>query len=364
MNKSDTKIYFFFTAISFAFIIVTTDYLSLFDIIYTANQTDVISYTEIAKNSPSLPERSDTIIQHVAQRFLLPYTVGFVSNFFNIDLFLVFKIFTFVFIFLYIFIIYLLIKKFNFNLKVSVLFFSILFLNPYIVRYHVFNPIQTHDMLFFCLGLIFAFTIINKNFLINLFGTILSLYLRQTSIALLIGSSISLIINKKIKLLVVILTLYFLSFFIIIKIGQSISTITFPLNLSYKIIFFDFNQIEKLIKFLLLGVMPFFPLVVVLFGKINDNIKMSTLFILLLVCSMMVGQPILGGPDGSVNNVGRIANLCYPIVTVASFYIWNFEKFVKNKYLFYSFILGLFIWSLHPTYSILKLFGVFRFYNY
>ena len=277
---------------------------------------------------------------------------------------MVFKIFTFVFVFIYIFLIYLLIKKFNFNLKVSVLFFSILFLNPYIIRYHIFNPVQAHDMLFFCLGLIFAFTIIKKNFFINLFGTILSIYLRQTSIALLIGSSITLIINKKIKLLAVFLTLYFLSFFIIITIGQNISTNSFPVGNSYKIIFYDFSQIEKLIKFLLLAMMPFFPLVLVLFGKINDGIKISTLFILLFVCSMMIGQPILGGPDASANNVGRIANLSYPIMAVASFYIWNFEKFVKNKYLFYGFILGLFIWSLHPTYSILKIFAVFRFYNY
>ena len=79
---------------------------------------------------------------------------------------------------------------------------------------------------------------------------------------------------------------------------------------------------------------------------------------------MMIGQPILGGPDGSTNNVGRIANLAYPIITVMTFYIWNFEKMVKNNYLFYFLILILFIWSLHPTYSVLKLFSYFRFYNF
>jgi hypothetical protein len=78
----------------------------------------------------------------------------------------------------------------------------------------------------------------------------------------------------------------------------------------------------------------------------------------------MVAQPILAGPDGSVNNVGRISNLCYPILACFCFYIWNFEKFVNKNYLFYTFILAMFLWSLHPTFSIFKSFGVFRFYNY
>ena len=364
MNKSETKIYFLFTAISFVFVVATTDYLSLFDIIHVANQMDVISYIEITKNAPIFSNQSDIIIKHVAQRFLIPYTVGSIANFLNIDFFLIFKIITFIFIFFYMFLIKLLIKKFNFNLKVSILFFSLLFLNPYIIRYHIFNPAQAHDMLFFCLGLAFSLTIIYKKFLINLLITVSSLYLRQSSIALLIGSSIFLFVNKKIKLLLVLLLFYFLSFFIIIKIGNYISIHTFPIKLAYGIIFYDFNQLEKLLKFLILGLMPFFPLAIILFVKINNGIELKTLLILLFVCAMMIGQPILGGPDGSVNNVGRIANLSYPILAVTIFYIWNFEKFVKNNFLFYGFIFGIHFWSLHPTYSIFKFFGVLRFYNY
>jgi hypothetical protein len=110
--------------------------------------------------------------------------------------------------------------------------------------------------------------------------------------------------------------------------------------------------------------MPFAPLFVILFGKINKDIKISSALIHLFLSSMMIVQPILGSPDGSVNNVGRIANLCFPILTCFCFYIWNFEKFVNKNYLFYTFISGMFVWSLHLTYSIFKIFGVFRFYNY
>jgi len=364
MNKSETKVYYLYIAISLVFIVATTNYLSLFDIIHVASQTDVISYSEIAKNAPSIKKEGDMIIQHVAQRFLIPYIVGSIANLLSIDFFLVFKFFTLLFIVSYIFLINLLIKNLNLNLKVSILFFSILFLNPYIVRYHIFNPTQAHDMIFFCLGLIFSITIINKNYFINLSITVIAIYLRQTSIALLIGSSILLLINKKIKLFIILISLFFLSLFLIIKTGSLISGDKFPMHLAYGIIFYDFSQFEKLIRFLLLGIMPFAPLIVVFFGKINKDIRVSSALILLFVCAMIIGQPILAGPDGSVNNIGRIANLCYPILACFCFYICNFEKFVNKSYLFYIFISGMFLWSLHPTFSIFKSFGVFRFYNY
>ena len=364
MNKSETKIYYLYIAISFVFIIATTNYLSLYDIIHVANQMDVISYSEIAMSAPSLPKESNIIIQHVAQRFFVPFIVGSIAHFLNVDFFLIFKLITFVFIIFYIFLINLIIKKSNFNLKVSILFFSILFLNPYIIRYHIFQPVQAHDMLFFCLGLVFSLSIIYKNYFTNFLTAIVTVYLRQTSIALLIGSGIFLLINKKIKLFIILLVLSFLSLFFVIKTGHQISSLKFPINLAYGLIFYDFSQFEKFIKFLLLGIMPFAPLFVVLFGKINKKIEISSALTILFVCIMIIGQPILGGPDGSVNNVGRIANLCFPILAFFCFYIWNFEKFVIKNYLFYTFIAGLFLWSLHPTFSIFKSFGVFRFYNY
>ena len=146
--------------------------------------------------------------------------------------------------------------------------------------------------------------------------------------------------------------------------GKFISTDDFPINLAYQLIFFDFTQIDKLIRFLLLPLVSFFPLFIVFFGKIKKRIDNHNAFIILFVCIMMVGQPILGGPEGSVNNVGRIANLCYPILTIFCFYVFSFKKILKNKYLYICIIMGLFAWSLHPTFSIFDIFGFLRFYHY
>lgn len=367
MNSSDKKIYYFYIAVCFIFLAATTNYLSLYDLIYVANQTDVNSYSEIAKRAPAFSEISDknsVIIQNVAQRFLIPYIAGSIAHFLKIDFFTVFQLFTVLFIFFYVFLINLLIKKLKLNLKISVLFFSILFLNPYVVRYHLFQPVQAHDMLFFCCGLIFSLTILSKNYLVNLITTITSIYLRQTSVALFIGSSIFFLKNKKLKTFFILFFLYLFSLILIIKTGKQISNANFPLGVAYGILTYDFSQIERFLKFILLGLMPFTPLGVILFGKINKNISISSSLILLFVCLMMIGQPILGGPNHTLNNVGRIANLCFPILTTLCFYIFNFEKFVEKKYLFYTFIFLMYSWSLHPTFSIFKFFGVFRFYNY
>ena len=85
MNQYHKNIYYCYIGIAFLFLIFTTNYLSLYDIIYIVNQTDVISYSEIAKTAPNLPSESKIIIQHVAQRFLIYYFVGSVANLTKID---------------------------------------------------------------------------------------------------------------------------------------------------------------------------------------------------------------------------------------------------------------------------------------
>ena len=364
MNKYQKNIYYLYIAIAFLFIIFTTNYLSLHDIIYVANQMDGISYNEIAKIAPQIPKENSIIIKHVGQRFLIPYIVGSSAYFLNVDYFVIFKIVTFISIFIYIFLINSIVRNFNLKCKESILFFSLLFLNPYIIRYQIFNPLQVHDMLFFCLSLIFVITIIKKNFFTSLLTTTMTIYLRQSSIALFIGATIILLINKKIKLLIILMFSFLISFLLIIKAGEIISIDKFPIRNAYGIIFYDFKQTEKLIKFLLLAILPFIPLLVILFANLNKDIDHYTVIAILITSLMLIAQPILGGPDHSTNNVGRIANLSYPILTVLCFYVFNFKKFVNSKLFFYIFIVGMFLWSLHPTFSIFKIFAPLRFYNY
>ena len=85
MIKKDNKIFFLFIIFVLLFLFSTTKYLSLFDIIHTAGQMDVISYTEISKHAPSLPYNSDIIIKHIAQRFLIPYIAGCIAYYIKLN---------------------------------------------------------------------------------------------------------------------------------------------------------------------------------------------------------------------------------------------------------------------------------------
>jgi hypothetical protein len=61
-------------------------------------------------------------------------------------------------------------------------------------------------------------------------------------------------------------------------------------------------------------------------SKVKKDINIFNAIIILFACVMMIGQPIMAGPDGSINNVGRIASLCYPLLTVFFFILLILKK--------------------------------------
>ena len=363
MNLTEKKIFLLYIFYSVIFLLFTTNYLSLDGLIYTANQTDIISYTSIANSAPSLPNNNNIIIQHVAQRFLIPYIIGTVSNFLNLEIFLTYKIFTFIFIGLLIYSIFFLALKLNFSFNESILFFSLFFFNPYLIRYHIFNPVQAHDLIFFLIGFYFSYGIIRQK--ANLFysTSLFSIFIRQTGIAMIVGTLLNFFLQKEFKFKKIFF--YILIFCILItsisKIGHYISTDELTFRYIFSFIYFDFSQVDKLVRFLLLPVVSFFPILIIFFAKTRSDLDKTCLLVLALTCLLMIGQPFAAGPDGSSRNVVRIASLCYPILLCLIFYSFNFQRLFSKKIIFYTFLICLQIWSLHPTFSIFKFFSVIRF---
>lgn len=345
------------------FLYLTTDYLSLNDLIYSANQTDIISFYEIAKKSPQFPIQNEIVAKHDAQRFLVPYLIGLISYLTNFDLFNTFKVLNFIFILLMVFIVLFLTKKLKLDFRSSLLFFSLFYFNPYTVRYGIFNPIQVHDIIFFITGYLIGFGIIFEKKKTIFFLSILSLFLRQTAIATIINIFLFYIIKIK-NFGKLNLILYFfsiiVSFYIIIKVGNIMSTSNFPISNAYNILFYDFAKVEELLRFLALPLVSFFPILITFFANKN-KFKIINTIIIFFICIMMIAQPILGGPENSGRNVVRIATLCYPILLVGIFYLYNFSSILKNNLIFYSLIIFFHIWSLHPTFSKTNFFGFLRF---
>jgi hypothetical protein len=355
-------IYFFFCTL---FIVFTTNYLSEYDLINTFGQKDIEHYYFIAKEAPLLPKNQTNIMAHVSSRFAVPYIAGILSNLSGLDLFNTYKIVNCIFFLFFLYVFYKFLQSTNFSFKGKILFFSLIFLNPYIVRYHVFNPVQTHDLLFFSLSLIFARGLVEKRFMLILLSSLLMIFIRQTSIAFLVGGLIYLIFekNRNFKNIIIFLLLFIVFFKIVSVIGNSISTTKFDLRYGYGILIYDFAKLKELIKFLLLPLISFFPLIFLMFSgnknknEINKPIALSCLAISIL----MIAQPILGGPDWTQRNVMRITSLSYVTSVFFIFSTFNIDKLFRFKYYSYLFLIGLFAWSLHPLYSVSNFFDFLRF---
>tara|TARA_B100001175_G_scaffold311616_1_gene316296 strand:- start:1649 stop:2740 length:1092 start_codon:yes stop_codon:yes gene_type:complete len=363
MNSSEKFKFFIFILYSLVFLIITTNYLSLNDLIFVANQNDITSYIPIAEKSPLLPRNNEIIIQHVAQRFFIPYIVGLFSKILNLDIFITYKIFTFLFILFLIYIIFFIAKEFNFNIYESILFFSLFFFNPYLIRHHLFNPVQAHDLIFYLLCFTFSFGIIKNNNKFKYISSLSSILIRQTGIAMIIGFIVDCIFKKKISSInfILFLLIFFIISFTTSKIGHYISIKEFYFKYAYGIIEYDFSKISELTRFLFLPLVSFFPLLIFLLCKVKMNIDKTIIVTLLITSLLMIGQPIAAGPDGSGRNIVRIASLCYPILITLLFYTFELKKIYKNKILFILFIVGLHFWSLHPTFSKIKFFSIIRF---
>ena len=200
------------------------------------------------------------------------------------------------------------------KLKKNIIF-SFLFLNPYIVRHHIFQPIQSHDILFFCIGLIVSYLIIKNENKLLIFFAVIPIFLRQTAIAFFISSFLFLLKNKKYLYSLIMILLFFISFYFISFVSDKISTNKFNYDYAYGIIYYDFSQIEKLVRFLCLPLVSFFPLGIFLFSKRRANTDFIKSMILLSICLMMIAQPILAAgrksKKCSENNYMYVTQLCW-----------------------------------------------------
>ena len=365
MTKTEKNFFLTYCFCSFLFLISTTNYLSLDEIINKAGQMDVSSYLFIATNSPELINENSNLSRHLAQRFLIPYLIGFFSNFLNVEIFLFFKIVNFIFILIFILILIIYINFSKLNLHESLILYSLLTLNPYIIRNHLFQPVQVHDIIFFSITIIFVILFLKKRYLSLILLSFFSIFLRQTSIALSIGISILLLKEKKISNFLIHIILFTLSIVLISYFSDFYSSINFKYNYAYGILSYDFSNISRLFKFLILPLVSFFPLLIIIKAQLNkEKFKNITNIILFFICLMMIAQPILAGPDGSERNVVRITTLCYPILVIFIFNIFDFKKITNNKILVYTYLIGLHLWSLHPTFSNVKIFEFLRFSLY
>jgi hypothetical protein len=358
-DKNSLIIYYFFSTL---FIYLTTNFLSEYDLVNTFGQKDIEQYFMIAKAVPGLPESNPNILAHVSTRYFIPYVAGLISYLSNVYIFDTYKFLNFIFLIFFIFSINKLLNKLHININGKFIFFSLIFLNPYLIRQHVFNPVITHDLLFFSLTIFFLIGVLEKKFTYILIPALIMIFIRQSSIAFFIGGIVFFLLEKNYKKLFI-YTFLFLSFFYLNdSIGSTISPNTFDLEYAYGIFTYK-DSLDKLIRFLLMPLISFFPLIFLMIfsRKFKDNININLIITLLIISILLIGQPVLGGPEWTQRNVVRISTLSYVVSTLFLFETFDLSKLYKKRLFFYFFIVGLFFWSFHPLYSKFKFFDVLRF---
>jgi hypothetical protein len=354
-NNKDINIFY----ISLFFFFLSNEYFSFSESLHYG-AADGYFYIIIAENFPEFPE--EEISYHYVQRFLVPYFIGFLSKIFFLNTFLMFRIIT-VLLILCILVLFIKINK-RLEIKPEIIFISssILVLHPYLFRFYLATSTIIIDLFFILSFLGIIISVIDKN-RINLYLFIfIGLISRQTSVAFLIAILFIFILKKnkflKYKDFFFILLI---SFFALIMINRLASNMFISKAFPYQAItgiihylFINFNLINFII-FIFFSVFGFFSVMIYyfLFKKQKDNFLYNEINIFILISSIIIIlQPIMGGPIVSGKNIIRLAILCLPAMLI----IINSQVEYKFNLTKKIFIIFLFLFSLHPTFSNIKYF--------
>ncbi len=369
MFSRHENLYFIYTLWLLFFTFLTNQYYN-FNEIVLINQLDSVSYMAIARSAPEFS--SENMPYHHAQRVFIPYLIGLISNFFNINVFIVFRIFTFLIIFLIIFIHCLIIKKLKTNLYFSIISISLLILNPYLIRYFIAVPTMVNDAVFILALYLFSFGILFSNNS-SFFGVFFGLISRQNGVFILIVYFIKNFLNKKFGIIkdkhtILTFILLLIISFLANKYAKEVASGNFDYKHVYGIfdwILTSFNLII-LLKWLILPLYSYLPAILIglIFLKFNEKKKnnMSDFFIMIFLFISIVGVSYLPGPDLAGRNIIRQTSLAYPIFLIFGLWFFELKGKIFNIVTFIFLILIMHIWSLHPRYSNFSLFEILRNY--
>jgi len=369
MHSIQEKVYVVYIFWLLIFIFSTSIHYN-FEQIVLINQLDSVSYMSIAIFSPDYS--SENLPYHHAQRFFVPYLIGFVSNTLGISPIIIFRLFTYLIVFLIIFIHFLIIKKLKTNFYLSIFSISFLILNPYLIRYFIAVPTMINDAVFilslylFSIGLIF-------NYKSTLVGVIFALISRQNGIFVFVAYFVNNLISKRYKIFKDTSTVLSIILFIFISLlsnnyANNVSETNFNFRHVYGLFEWIVTSFEliKLVKWILLPLYSYLPLLIIssFFFKFKklDKIYNKNFFILIFIFISIICIPFLSGPDLASRNIIRLTSLAYPIILIIGLCYVSVKKKLLNNILFIFIILILHIWSLHPKYSIITIHEIFRNY--
>jgi len=351
----------------FVFLFITTPNFSIDQTIQEANAVDGYQYFLISRNAPFFAQD----IQYIkGERFILPYLIGLISKSTGLDLFLTYKISS-VIAFLYLtFLFTRILKNIDLSRNTIIISVSLIMFNPYLFRYFLSIPTMVGDLIFMISSLLILEGLLKKEKSKIFYGFIISLISRQNGIIFFISFLISKLIFRNKSIFTVIDIIYFLIISILIySINTFYAINAAPLaqkgSIFYKTILtgtFGFNYtFKEFILFIIYPLLSFGPIIILLLSKkinIIKKVNMEMIVILILSFLGIVGVAFLAGPTVAGKNFIRLSNLILPslVIFINMLFVENINILNKKYYLF--FIISIFIiWSFHPTFSKINIFG-------
>ncbi|MAV56518.1 MAG: hypothetical protein CMI79_03190 [Candidatus Pelagibacter sp.] len=355
MSQKDKNYFYLYSVFLVLFLLITNEFYT-YEETLKINQYDGRSYFKIS----IFPfDFANNIPFHHAQRFYLPFIIGVLANIFEIDNFLLFRLICLFTILIVILIHIRLINRLKINFKDSIISTTLIFLNPYLFRYFISVPTMINDLYFILALYVFLYAVlINHKFL--LLSLIISLISRQTGLFILIGFLYFCYNKKYYQTLFIGLFISCFIFFLSNYYAQnsSISGFNFDHLVGFfKSIFFE-DEINKILNWIFLPFYSFLPLIFYLFLKKFEKekfLKIQPLIIFFIFLST-VGISYLAGPELAGRNIIRQTSIVIPLlVFLILVYSKNRYNNMHLKIIDKILILLIFISSLHPIYSKIKL---------
>ena len=356
MLQIERKKFILYIIFIIIFILFTNNFYT-FQQTLLINQYDGLSYMNIADSSYGFSEQ--IIPYHHAQRFYIPFIIGFIGNKLNVENYLIFRIFVIFAILIIVIMHTLLTFKSNCSFKTAIISSSIIFLNPYLIRYFLSVPTMVIDI-FFIMGIyIFIYGLLKKNYLIFL-GALIALISRQTGLFVFIATIYYCYENKMFKSFLSIFLAFILIFFLSNFYAENTSIGGFNFKHLYGLYdsIFIKKEFYELTKWLMLPFYSFITLIIFIFTRrdiITKNINSEKLIFFFIVLST-IGITLLAGPELAGRNIIRQTSIIFPLLVIYLIFFSTTKNSKKNFLIHEKIIILIFyISSLHPVYSKVKI---------
>jgi hypothetical protein len=368
-KKSDLNDLLKFSFFCYLVLLVSNKYYISQESIVVLGFFDQLQYIKIIEAAPDFTDKINT---QQGYRFFIPYFIGTILNFFQIEYYFSFIILMIIFHLLIIYLFNKIIIDIGGKKNFSLIVISAFIFNAYTFRPAFISPLFINDWIFIYGLLLVTTHILKKNEIFFFIGLILCSVTRQTALMLNLFFLFIIVFNffskKKNKI-----SVYFY--------GILVNTLIFILfSIISKHYFNSYNAETYLDSILGFYTLKYSLLDGVLFilGFFNSNIFLVVLFILLffnlktykkllnskILLLMILGfciwlQPMLGGPAYTGGNIARLTVISFPIILIAFKYIFREQEI--NLFYTILIILFLLISSFHHHYTFL--FNYFFNYN-